>query len=207
MRQWKARKLTYDILIPPLEKPVGQLREEEAAEYFRWFMEKIPERVAYLSEVCAKELRIPKEKMDLSQESLVLLWKWFRKRAKTEVLTPENSEKTKFFRDMGTKQRQFTLETEYILRDVGMYFGAVFRQHYPKLYWSYDTQNKRDFFVNCPVLKGFVDKSTGKPWDAVLEPIHFARVQTAGILTNRWKEDDLLRIYEIWAEKAENGAR
>lgn len=207
MRHWTGRKLTYDILIPPLEKPVGQLCEEEAAEYFRWFLEKIPERVAYLSEVCAKELHIPKEKMDLSPESLVLLWRWFRKRAKTEVLTPKNSEKTKFFRDRGIKQRQWTLETEYILRDVGMYFGAVFRQHYPKLYWSYDTQNKRDFFVNCPVLKGFVDKSTGKPWDAVLEPIHFARVQAAGILTGQSKEDDLLRIYEIWAEKAENGVR
>lgn len=207
MRNWKFCRLTYDILIPPLDKPVCKLNEEEAQRYFCWFLEKLPERVAYLSEVCGKELHIPKEKMDLSPESLVLLWRWFRRRAQTEALNPEEEINSRFTWNSETKQRKWTLETEYILRDVGMYFGAVFRHNYPNLYWSYDTQNKRDFFVNCPVLKGFVDRTGGYPWDAVLEPIHFAGVQASRILTNRSKEDDLLRIYEIWAEKAENGTR
>ncbi len=82
MMFWQFRKLTYDILIPPLGKSIYQLSEQEVADYFAWFQEKIPERVAYVSKVCATELRIPVERLDCSPESLMLLWKWFRRRAK-----------------------------------------------------------------------------------------------------------------------------
>ena len=37
MMFWQFRKLTYDILIPPLGKSIYQLSEQEAADYFAWF--------------------------------------------------------------------------------------------------------------------------------------------------------------------------
>ena len=76
---WRYRKLHYEILIPQLDKNICQLKEKEAEEFFAWYMEKLPERVAYVSNVCAKELGVPLEKMDCSPESLLLLWKWFRR--------------------------------------------------------------------------------------------------------------------------------
>lgn len=36
MMFWRFRKLTYDILIPPLGKSIYQLSEQEAADYFAW---------------------------------------------------------------------------------------------------------------------------------------------------------------------------
>lgn len=34
MMFWQFRKLTYDILIPPMGKSIYQLSEQEAADYF-----------------------------------------------------------------------------------------------------------------------------------------------------------------------------
>ena len=59
-------KLKYDILVPKLDKNIFKLTEEETAAYFEWFMEQIPERVAYVSQVCAKELHISVERMNYS---------------------------------------------------------------------------------------------------------------------------------------------
>ena len=81
--QWSYKKLNYDILVPKLGKSIFELNEQEAADYFTWFMEQVPGRVAYVSQICASELRISEEKMDCSPKSLLLLWKWFLRRAKS----------------------------------------------------------------------------------------------------------------------------
>lgn len=200
---WRFKKLNYDILIPQLGKSIFQLNSKEAAEYFEWFMARVPERVAYVSKVCAAELGIPEEKMDCSPESLLLLWKWFRRRAKTEPVIPEDTRKSgkKFPDNVWNNKRQLTLETEYILRDIGMYFGETFRKNVPGIYWTYYTKPRRDFFVNHPLLNGFVDRTFDKPFAACFEPIHMAHVQAAKLLDKTSKDTDLLRIYNIWAEK------
>lgn len=200
---WRFQKLNYDILIPKLDKSIYQLSDEEAAIYFEWFIEKIPERVAYISKVCAQELGVSEEKMDLSPESLMLLWKWFRRRSKTEPIPrtdSENAEKKNLNINRANK-RQLTLETEYILRDVGMYLGETFRKNYSNIYWTFYTKPSRDFFVNHPLLKGFVDMTTGKAFEACFEPIHMVHVQATRIINNTSRDTDLLKLYNIWSEK------
>lgn len=127
---WRLRKLTYDILIlPKLGKNISQLNKEEAAAYFEQYMERVPERVAYVSKVCAKELWIPVERLDCSPESLLLIWKWFRRWAKTEPAIHDKEDRnSKFPADIWNNKRQLTLETEYIIRDIGMYLGETFRK-------------------------------------------------------------------------------
>lgn len=200
---WHFRKLKYDILVPKLDKNIFRLTEEETTAYFEWFMEQVPLRVAYVSKVCAKELHIPVERMDCSPESLLLLWKWFRKRAKTErvILTEEEKKQPGYANGMFRHERQLTLETEYILRDIGMYLGETFRKNHPQIYWTYYTKPKRSFFANHPLLKGFVDMTTGVPFHAEFEPIHMAGVQASKILSKESKDSDLLNIYNIWAQK------
>ena len=200
--QWHFRKLTYDILVPKLGKSIFQLSDEEAAAYFEWYMERAPERVAYVSKICAKELRIPQESLDCSPESLLLLWKWFRRRAKTEPAIHGDAERNKNFpANIWNNKRQLTLETEYIIRDIGMYLGETFRKNVPGIYWTYYTKPRRDFFVNHPLLKGFIDRTTGKPFHACFEPIHMTGVQAAKLLSKKSTDADLLNIYKIWAEK------
>lgn len=187
-------KAHYKYLVPQLSKDIYQLNAEEAAAYFDAFVGKIPERVRYVSRFCAKELRIPENQLDCSPGSLLPLWKWFRRRAKTE---PNLSEKAK------NSTRQLSLETEYILRDIGMYLGETLRKNLPGIYWTYYTEPRNDFFQNHPLLKGFVDKTTGTPCPVCFEPIHMARVQACKLLTGKSGDGDLRTLYNIWAEKTE----
>lgn len=200
---WRFKKINYDILIPQLGKNIFQLNEKEAEEYFRWFLDKIPERVAYVSHICAMELGISEDRMDCSPDSLLLLWKWFRRRAKTEpvVRTIEEKRRNSFPDNIWNNERQLTLETEYILRDIGMYLGETFRKNNSAVYWTYYTKPRRDFFVNHPLLKGFIDRTFDTPFEASFEPIHMAGVQAAKIISNKSSDSDLLNIYKIWAEK------
>ena len=186
---WFYKKLDYEILPPKLSKTIFQLSEKEAADFFEWFIENIPARIGYVSKMCATELGVPIEKMDCSPESLILLWKWFRRRAKLETA--------------GSGQKQLSLETEYILRDIGMYLGETFRRNIPNIYWAYYTKPARDFFVNHPLLKGFVERYLDKRFEACFEPIHMAGVQAAKLIDRSSKDTDLFAIYNLWAQKIE----
>lgn len=187
-------KAHYEYLVPQLGKGIYQMNAEEAAAYFETFTEKIPERVSYVSRICAKELRVPKSRLDCSPDSLLPLWKWFRRRAKTEPIPSAEAENS---------VRQLTPETEYILRDIGMYLGETLRKNLPGIYWTYHTEPCNDFFQNHPLLKGFVDRTTGTPCPVCFEPIHMARVQASKILTGKSGDEDLRKLYNIWAEKTE----
>lgn len=201
--QWFYKKLNYDILVPKLGKSIFELNEQEAADYFAWFMEQVPGRVAYVSQICARELHISEEKMDCSPESLILLWKWFLRRAKTEPAIHTNAEKgnKKIPSSVWNNERQLTLETEYIIRDIGMYLGETFCKNNSNIYWTYYTKPRRDIFVNHPLLKGFIDRTCDKPFEACFEPIHMTHVQAAKILKKASLDTDLFRIYNIWAGK------
>lgn len=191
-------KAHYEYLVPQLGKGIYQLNAEEAATYFDAFTGIIPERVSYVARICAKELRVPKSRLDCSPDSLLPLWKWFRRRAKTAPIPSAGAE---------NGVRQLTPETECILRDIGMYLGETLRKNLPGIYWTYYTEPCNDFFQNHPLLKGFVDRTTGTPCPVCFEPIHMARVQASKILTGKSGDEDLRNLYSIWAEKTEVGAK
>lgn len=186
------KKVPYDYLVLPLNKSIYDLSPEEAQQYFNWYMEKLPERVAYVSQVCARELHIPAKQLDCSPESLVLLWRWLRRRARTE-LSPCPGD---------PKRMVLTAQTELLLLDVGMYLGETLQRNVLGLKWSYYTEPKKDFFCNHPLLEGFVDMTSGKPFHAVFEPIHMAKVQATKLLRHASGTHDLLDLYELWAKKA-----
>ena len=172
--RWNKEKLWYPICVPPLEKNLCTLTREEAQAYFDWFLGVLPGRVEYLRSVCPG--------LDGSPESLLPLWEWFLQTARIEK-QPEH---------------RFSLQTEYILRDVGMYLGDVFARNCPGIYWGFFTEPKTDVFVNTPVLMGFEDRDYTPAFYAVFEPIHMARVQAGKILRGQAAPGDLLVLYQKW---------
>lgn len=146
--------------------------------------------------------RIPEEKLDCSPELLILLWKWFRRRAKTESAFYEKEDQNnKFTNDIWNNKRKLTLETEYIIRDIGMYLGETFVKNNPHIDWAYYTNKKRDFFLNHPLLKEFMDRTFGEPFEAYFEHIYMARIQALKILDRTSKTDDLFNLYVLWSQK------
>lgn len=201
---WQKQKLEYAIIIPPLEKKVNQLSKSEAREYFDWFTSKLCERVEYLRQYTNLNL-------DYSSESLVKLWAWFINRAEIEY-TPKdrlqalekelvsiNSPLTA--RILAGSTKQFTLETEYIMIDIAMYWGELFTKTYPSIYWGYYTHPKEDAFVNRPVLLGFPNEIFPEKAGIPFEPIHMVNVQASKILRGTASKRDLLAIHQIWADK------
>jgi hypothetical protein len=205
---WQKKSLKYDILILPLKKPIEELSAVEAEKFYIWFMEQIPHRVAYLSKYCANQLGISQDNINLSPESLVFLWKWFLKIAETErtpaeglkYLVNSNRDYPHAFRQylLNQEKQQFSLQTEYILIDIGIYVGEVFVRENPTIRWGYYTEPKTDFFVNKPVLCGFVDTRFTPHFQTEFEPIHMVGVQAANIWDNTQKDTDLLDLYRKW---------
>ena len=210
---WKKRSLTYEICVPPLNKSNFDMTPEDAEAYFQWFLACLPERVGYVSTIAAKERGIPKESLDLSPDSLLPLWAWFLSRAKIEK-TPRFAFRalkreysclpTEFRKTMLDGSREhFSLETEFILRDIGMYLGEVFVKNTPGISWGwYDRpEGERDRFVNTPLLLGFEDPSFTPPFQLEFEPIHMARVQAASLFCGDEEDDALYRLYTLWADR------
>ena len=190
---WQRKKLTYDICIPPLKKNIALLNEKETKDYYDWYLKTISSRIDYLTDVCSEEMKISKKTIGFSPESLLIIWKWFLQKAETEK------------NDKG--ERQLDLQTEYIVRDIGMFVGELFCSIYDNIHWGYYMEPKTDFFVNRPLLMGFKDNCVSPPFDAVFEPIHMVGVQAAKILFNKSTDKDLYNVFAKWSEKAEGTQR
>ena len=144
---WEQKPLSYEICIPPLKKPFSRLTHQETEEYFQWHLSHLSERISYLSSVVSNSLAIHQSELDLSPGSLLPLWSWFLAVAELEP-TPmarlmeldqqyhTHLEQIRAYL-LDQSQDQFSLETEFILRDVGMYLGQVFTKNEPGIYWSY----------------------------------------------------------------------
>ena len=183
---WKKKKMSYHICIPPINKSFFSFSTKETADYFEWFTSTIYERTEYLSKKCAEDLNIDGNVLNMKPESLIFLWKWFLNVAETEKEEKENL--------------QLDLQTEYIIRDIGMYLGETFNKNFQNIYWTYYESPKTDFFVNRPILAGFSDKNFSPPYNMYFEPIHMTRVQASKILTCNAKECDLFNLYEKWVK-------
>ncbi len=208
---WQKKPFQYEVCVPPLKKPVEKLTHLETEAYFRWHLSVLEERIDYLSsQVCGK-LSIPRNRMDLSAESLIPLWEWFLLTMEIENIPDdvpqmfgEQVKHTSAFHTgvFKKERKQYSLETELIFFDVGRYLGEVFIKTLPGISWTYYEKPKSDFFVNMPVLQGFADFDFDPPFRMFFEPVHMAHVQAANIWNNTQKKDDLFQLYHMWSKKA-----
>lgn len=198
---WEKNKLTYDLLIPPINKPFEAFSKHEAENYFRWYIGKLNERVVYLQEFSGVSL-------DYSVDSLNDIWAWFLKNAEIEKTPKEKlceikkqlKKQPNEIRNVVLKEQseQFSLQTEYIIRDIAMYFGEVFVKNNSSISWGYHCDIKKDSFANMPLLVGFEDRNFNPPFKAELEPCFFVRRVACNIFDGDQKKDDLSDIYETW---------
>jgi hypothetical protein len=199
-----SNDIEYKLLVSPFGLNHSSLTPKQAREHFEWFISKIPERVEYLTNRCAKDLNITVGELNLSPCSLTLIWKWFLMTARTEK-TPENAiiEMENNFGHLGESfinREQFTVATQFILRDIGMYLGEVFTKNCTGITWNYYTAPKRDIFVNQPQLFGFIDASCIPPFKLTFQPIHMVEVQATNVFDKTQQESDLHDLFTKWSK-------
>ena len=200
---WRKKK-TYDVLLPPVVKSLDTLTPKEAHVYFDWFVSKIDERTVYLKNYTELQL-------DNSPESLVDLWAWFLRNAEIEATPIEQMEAFRKkleeanipMKEAILKERakQFTFETECMIRDIGMYWGEIFVKTHPSVYWGYYTKPKNDLFVNRPVLLGFPNEIKKKKKGVPFEPVHMAHIRACRLFDGKATKKDLLEIHNVWESK------
>ena len=136
---WQIKPLTYDICIPPLKSNLYEMNDEEAQACFDWYMSVLPERIKYVSETAAHKLGCSVETFDLTPESLIPLWEWFLSVAEKEPASIQH--------EVIRSDYQLSLQTEYILRDIGMYLGEAFVKNHSSLHWGIKKNQKTLSFI------------------------------------------------------------
>lgn len=195
----------YRPLIPSIDKPFERLSESEARNYFNRYVDTIDERIAYLRSWS-------KLNLDFSEQSLIDVWEWFLRKAaivKTsrkdrERVIEQLSDKPSDFiaHVLQAKEQTLSIESEYLIRDIAMYLGALFVQNCRPIHWTYFTEeDKAGSFVNQPVLYGFIEKDSVPIYMPVFEPNHMVRVRAFRIVRNKAKSTDLYDLYKIWIKK------
>ena len=198
---WRKTELEYHILIPPIDKSFECFTEQEAQAYFDWFINAIDHRVEYLKQVSSIDL-------NYSVKSLTDIWGWFLSHAEIEkapsIKKSELKKQLKSFpREirnaiLDEQREQFTLQTEYILRDIAMYFGEVYIRNNPSIHWGFHTDINQDSFANMPVLMGFEDRDFSPPFKAYFELNFILRGLACNVFDGDQKKTDLLDMYKIW---------
>ena len=212
----RAFEKEYLPLLPPcFDKPSAAFSEKERKAYWDWFMENLEGRCEYLRKLIAKDAGIALDSLDYSFESLLPVWKWFLARARILVrrnlppyeyaarLCPGNGHKGE--RVSNKFSMHFDVKTEMMIRDIGMYVGAVFTKAYPeRIRW--ECQRMRDVSANLPVLAGFEQRidHSGAPLKRVyrssFEPIGMTCVQAARLFHDEAGEHDLYNICTQWTQ-------
>ena len=202
----------YNPLIIPINKPFSRLNEEDAKEYFDWFISHVDERSDYLSKKVSESLNLPIELLDFSMESLIYIWRWFLKVAeinKTPKYILHNIRKelkacghTKEFIKDTIRQHSLELNvfSRYVIRDIGMYVGKMFVTNFPALRWDYHTDTNKDSFANIPQIFGFVDTEYSPPFEPQFEPIYFTEMQASKLFDKSCSEKDLYDLCMLWTK-------
>lgn len=193
---WRRDKLDYDILIFPHGNSIKKLTPKQMDKFFHWYIEQIPQRVAYLENYSGVRL-------DYSLESLVPIWHWFLEHAKIEE-TPKFSlwkelKKNIVPREIAREiqsESEYSLQTKCIMIDITMYFGEVGVRNYDSIYWGYDT-SKRTIY-NRPLIMGFVDRDYPPPNTVSFDPARMVRDCAERLIIGDANKNDLLDLYRLW---------
>lgn len=198
------KDIKYDLLVPPLVIECSKMTPKQVKENFDWFISKIPERMEYFRKRCSSDMDIEVGKLDFSAESILYIWKWFLKTALVEKTPKSEVEEMKVkysqFGVSWVEYERFSVVTEFILRDIGMYIGQAFVQSSELITWSYVSKPKNLVHENAPILIGFVDNGYNPQFRPQLEPIGAVRGQALRLLTNESKEADLFNLFTRWLD-------
>lgn len=207
----------YLPLVPLYSKPPLEFTAVEAKNYFDWYMSHLEDRCNYLMQLIQNTKGYENSVIDFTFDSLIVIWKWFLEHARVmhcrqsfslAGLLQNNVNKDIALEILQDNKTVFTTETEYLIRDIGMYVGKTFTQAYPeKIRWAYRRTAKRYLHVNEPLLQGFIQtrKSTDnslldKPFEPDFEPIWMVGVQAANIFDNTQQPEDLYNVCVKWSQ-------
>ncbi|RXZ79766.1 hypothetical protein EBB07_21270 [Paenibacillaceae bacterium] len=190
----------YPIIQLPFEViPFEIMKKREADQYLNWFVSIQSERIERLAYYYEHTNGGKKHDLDFTQNSLINLWDWFVPRIehvkKTwEELNEEMQNAPEWLRDEITKDEfRFNKETEAIIIDLGLYFGAVFCQSFRQLKWDVIYKPRNFIDVNQPVIIGFKNNIS-------LNPIRIINNCAIKSTEEKFNNKILFDVFQVWTD-------
>lgn len=194
--------VVYDIAVSPFGYDYGKMTLKQVEDNFEWFVSIIPQRMDYLIMRCSNDMKISTNLLNFSAESLITIWKWFINTARMEKTPDEIMKKmvegAKIFGDSFINREQFTISTQFIIKDIGMYIGQTFLSNYPQLKWTYYTKPKNDINARQPVLSGFYYHDNTTHGELFLNPLSLAKGAAQNFYSGTQSEKDVYDYYLQW---------
>ena len=185
--------MAYETVNSPFPIDLSAQSKMELREYYKWYMEILPQRVKELAEEVINSKGFETWTPDYTPTSLKLLGRWFasevqiRKRTSAEIRKIESQSNY----PIEISDWELTHRTFSIAFDIGLYISQVFLRNHPSLKWDQLLKSKRFVGYGQPVLVSF---STGP-----FEPVGMIITSAYGLASGERTEDDLIEIYKIWA--------
>lgn len=182
----------YTIIQPPFTLKFREMSKRELRDYFKWFLQSIPERISALADAVRETGGFQDWEPDYSPESLGPLGDWFSRQVETRPKTAKELDEIHELcgYPIVGRERQLTNRTISIAIDVGMYFSQVLLHNHPSLKWELPLGSKNFADYGQPVLKG--------SGHAVLNPVAIATVLAYGFADGTKSGKRLHDVYYIW---------
>lgn len=146
----------YSTIQPPFTLKFREMSKKELREYYKWFMEVMPERINMLSRVVKSTPGFEDWRPDYAPASLDGLGVWLATQVETRSRTNEERQELRGSsrNPIEVPDYDLTNRTFSLAMDVGMYLSQVFLRNHPSLKWGQPFGSKSFIDYGRPVLVG-----------------------------------------------------
>lgn len=151
MENYKTMEVPFEY-IPPSER-----NEEQAAQYFQWFIEQTDNRIDILQKYI-EQTNGTRIVLDKTPGSLVSLWEWFQERIeyenrdKKQLLRRMNGSEPELLKNAGIQLSNLTMA---IVDDISIYLAETLIHNNKQVHWGYKKGVESMDMLNEPILFGF----------------------------------------------------
>jgi len=193
--------MVYNIIQPPFSLIFSEMSESELAEYFRWFLGVIPQRVDELTREVRSTTGFEDWHPDGSLASLRMLADWFVRKIETRRRSSDEENRIRASSNiaMPVPDWELTNRAFSFATDVGIYFGTALMTKYPHLHWEQSKKNRRDADYGQAMLSGFGRVS--------LNPVHIIVTTAYGIASGKRGPERVIELWGYWSQLAAINSR
>jgi hypothetical protein len=192
--------MAYKIIQPPFTLKFREMSKTELKDYFRWFLDSIPERINELANAVSQTPGFETWQPDYTPASLDMLGEWLAAQVEMRGRTEEELQEVKNRSPypIDTSEKELTNRTFSLAMDTGMYLSQVFLQNHPMLRWDQEFGDKKYVDYGQPVLIEF--------GPSPFNPVRMMVTQAYGLVSKNKTGKDLRRVYDYWSKQVRPGS-
>jgi hypothetical protein len=184
-------KLTrYNEIKLPVKGKFSESPKTELRDYYRWFHEVTPLRVAELAGTVQSSPGSAGWLPNHTPKSLNSLGDWFATQVQTRQRTPDERQEISSW--VGAPEWELTNRTFSVAIDTGMYLGTTLTRNHPSLRWDQPFGSKKYINYGQPVLVGFAG-------DVEMNPVQIVTTLAYALASNNMSKN-LRMLYDIWSK-------